>query len=87
MVFTEGDWYTIENRLPLLEGSKEFLRKISPSFAYGLGVYYPVKAVLNYNRTMEINNTMTFEKGTTTLLVENKDTINNITPVITVDII
>ena len=45
LVFTEGDWQTIQNRMPLVE-SLEFLGKISPSFSYGLGYTYPIKIVI-----------------------------------------
>jgi len=48
LVFTSGDHNTIENRMELIE-NEQFLNKISPSFAHGLGLNYVIKILLSYS--------------------------------------
>jgi hypothetical protein len=45
VVFTAGDWVAINNRMAMIE-SAAFMEKIAPSFAYGLGLFYPIKIIL-----------------------------------------
>lgn len=47
LVFSSGDWVTVDNRMELIE-SGEFMNKISPSFARGMGTMYVIKILLGY---------------------------------------
>jgi hypothetical protein len=73
LAFTEGDWQTIRNRIPLIEAD-QFLNKIAPSFAYGLGIYYPIKILLKY-RDIDIEGDVKMEKGAHVLVIENNGTV------------
>ncbi len=61
LVFTSGDWHTIDNRISLIE-SGEFLNKISPSFAHGLGISYVIKILLSY-ADIDVMNDLILQKG------------------------
>ncbi len=74
LVFTKGNWQTIDNRMMLIE-SGQFLAKISPSFAFGLGIYYPIKMLLNYS-DIDIEGNLILRKGTHKLTLDYNDTTN-----------
>jgi hypothetical protein len=61
LVFTAGDWQTIDNRIGLIE-EREFMNEISPSFSHGLGISYLVKILLSYP-DIRFGDNMTFGKG------------------------
>ncbi|MBL7206378.1 MAG: hypothetical protein ISS36_02135 [Candidatus Aenigmarchaeota archaeon] len=68
LVFTKGNWKTIDNRITLIERLK-FLSRISPSFSYGLGLKYPIKLLLSPG--IDIANNMTAQRGLHKIAVEN----------------
>ncbi|MFQ5647789.1 MAG: hypothetical protein ACE5FW_00995, partial [Candidatus Aenigmatarchaeota archaeon] len=67
VVFSEGDQAAIENRMPLIEGH-EFLKKISPSFAYGLGLLHPIKVLLE--SAIDLQNDLILHEGLHEVLFE-----------------
>jgi parallel beta-helix repeat protein len=72
LAFAKGDWKTIDNRIGIIE-SGEFFLKISPSFAFGLGVYHPIKMILNYT-DIDIENNLILNKGLNKLALESNST-------------
>jgi len=68
LVFTKGDWKNIEEKIGLIEAG-EFLSKISPSFAYGLGLYHPVKTIVE-PEGMDILNELILNPGTHEISIE-----------------
>lgn len=72
LVFTKGNWNTIENRIGLIESFK-FLSKISPSFSFGLGLAYPIKLILKYSG-INIENNLVIQKGLHRLSIKNTGT-------------
>ncbi len=72
LVFSKGDWKNIDSRIDLIE-SRKFLSEISPSFSFGLGLYYTIKIILEYTN-IDIANDALFQKGTNNIVVENKGT-------------
>jgi len=70
LAFTEGDWQTIGNRMGLIE-SGDFFRRITPSFAFGLGTEYVIRMILHYP-SIDIEGGLEFSKGIYRLIIENK---------------
>jgi hypothetical protein len=70
LAFTEGDWQTIGNRMDLIENG-EFFRRITPSFAFGLGTEYVIRMILHYPG-IDIEGGLEFSKGIYRLIIENK---------------
>ncbi len=70
LAFTEGDWQVIDNRMSLIE-SGEFFRRITPSFAFGLGTEYVISMILHYPG-IDIEGGLEFSKGIYRLIIENK---------------
>lgn len=70
LAFTEGDWETIDGRMGLIE-SGDFFRRITPSFAFGLGTEYVIRAILHYPN-IDIEGGLEFSKGIYRLVIENK---------------
>jgi hypothetical protein len=68
--FTEGDWQTVDNRMELIE-SGEFFRRITPSFAFGMGTEYMISMILHYPG-IDIEGGLEFSKGIYRLIIENK---------------
>lgn len=69
LAFTKGDWKTIEKRIGIIEAG-EFLTKITPTFAFELGIKYPVKILLRYSN-IDIQNSLIFNKGIFSMAIEN----------------
>lgn len=61
LAFTEGDYTNIERNIGLIEAG-DFLSRVSPSFAYGLGSMFPIKIVLEYP-DIDIGSEFTIRKG------------------------
>ncbi len=70
LAFTEGDWQVIDNRMGLIE-SGDFFRRITPSFAFGLGTEYVIRLILHYPG-VDIEGGLEFSKGIYRLIIENK---------------
>jgi hypothetical protein len=68
--FTQGGWEDIEGRTTDLE-SGDFLDYVSPSFAFGLGDYHPLKVALTYTG-IDIRGALSASKGIYKLVIENK---------------
>jgi hypothetical protein len=79
ITFSEGDWRTIDNKLADIK-SGAFMQSISPSFAYGLGLKYPIKIVLNMSR-IDIQNKLVLNPGLHDLLLDYNTTGANGRPV------
>lgn len=69
LVFSQGDWNNIENQIIPIETEK-FLKYASPSFAFGLGTYYPVTVLLRYSG-IDIVGNVDQSKGLLRLTIEN----------------
>jgi parallel beta-helix repeat protein len=69
LVFSKGDWRTIDKRMEMIEKG-EFLSKVSPSFAFGLGKQYPIRVALEYN-DIAINGSLTVGRGYHKITIEN----------------
>ena len=69
LVFSQGDWNNIENQIIPIEAEK-FLKYASPSFAFGLGTYYPVTVMLRYT-DIDIVGDVDQSKGLLRLTIEN----------------
>ncbi|MCJ7816958.1 MAG: hypothetical protein MUP55_03825, partial [Candidatus Aenigmarchaeota archaeon] len=67
---TQGDWQAMENRIPLIEAGR-FLSQISPSFAFPLGGFYPIRLLLKYPN-IDLAGDMVIGKGQHKLVIENK---------------
>jgi len=76
LVLAEGNSSTVNNRMPMIN-DKTFLMKISPSFAYGLGVYRPIKITLNYNNTINLEDAITLYRGAHELEIKSNKTGNS----------
>lgn len=61
LVFTQGGWESVENRMPLVE-SGTFLSGIKPAFGYSPGFLYPIKIVLEFPRT-DLESGLILQKG------------------------
>jgi len=70
LAFTKGDWQVIDNRMGLIE-SGDFFRRITPSFAFGLGTEYVIRLILHYPG-VDIEGGLEFSKGIYRLIIENK---------------
>lgn len=70
LAFTRGDWQTIDGMAGDME-SGEFLRYVSPSFAFGLGTYHPLKVALRYTG-IDIGGSLGASRGIYKLVIENK---------------
>jgi parallel beta-helix repeat protein len=69
LVFTSGDWKTVDNRIELIENG-DFFTKISPSFAHGLGINYLIKILLSYSN-IDITDDLIMQSGTHNIVAEN----------------
>lgn len=74
LVFSRGDWRSIENRMRDMERGV-FLANIEPSFAFGLGAGYALKMILHYP-AIDIAGDMVLQKGIHRLKIENLGTEN-----------
>lgn len=69
LAFTSGDWQTVDDRMGDIE-SGDFMDYVSPSFAFGLGSYHPLKVALRYSG-IDIDGGLSISKGFFKLVVEN----------------
>jgi hypothetical protein len=69
LVFSRGDWDSIEKEIVGLERGK-FFTYPSPSFGYGLGDYYPVTVMLRYT-DIDIDGSLDQSKGIFKIVIEN----------------
>lgn len=74
LIFSKGDQQTIANRMPLITAGK-FLRYISPSFAFGLGVTHPLKLLAHYDN-IDIEGFLLLERGYHRIIIENNGTVS-----------
>ncbi len=70
LVFSQGDWDSIEKEILGLEQGK-FFKYPSPSFGFGLGEYYPVMVMLRYT-DVDLDGSLDQSKGSFKLTIENK---------------
>ncbi len=80
LVFTKGDQTTIENRIGLIEAGT-FLLNIAPSFAYGLGLYHPIKILLTYT-DIDVQTSLILQTGYHELEFESNSTDSKVAVVI-----
>ncbi len=73
LVFTRGDWSTVENRIALIEQGK-FLASLIPSFAHGLGIRYRIKLLLDYYNDIDLQSNMIIQSGSHELEFESNKT-------------
>ena len=72
LVFTKGDWRAMEEKMGMIK-SYEFLKQISPSFGYGLGLYRTIKSLLDYNK-IDVQSDLILNPGTHKLIFESNKT-------------
>ncbi|MFH1172035.1 MAG: LamG domain-containing protein, partial [Nanoarchaeota archaeon] len=72
LAFTNGDWKRFEQQTTNLE-RKTFLNFVSPSFAYGLGLYLPIKILLEYS-DIDIQGDQIIRKGYHEITLESNAT-------------
>ena len=72
LVFTKGDWTTINNKISLIEAGT-FLFDIMPSFAYGLGFDHIIRVLLTYP-DIDIQGEIIMQRGSYILLIEDTGT-------------
>ena len=70
LAFSQGGWQAIDGRMGEIEGG-EFLDHVSPSFAFGLGTWHPLKVALGYTG-IDIEGGLAVSKGIYKLVIENK---------------
>ena len=70
LAFSQGDWQVIDRRIGDIE-SGDFMDYVSPSFAFDLGRYNPLKVVLRFSG-IDIEGGLTLSKGIYKLVIENK---------------
>ena len=70
LAFSQGDWQAIDERMGDIERG-EFLDYVSPSFAFGLGTWHPLKVALSYTG-IDIEGGLAVSKGIYKLVIENK---------------
>lgn len=69
LAFSQGDWKIIDNRIGDIEEG-DFMDYVSPSFAFGLGTYHPLKVALRYSG-IDLDGAFTVSKGVFKLVIEN----------------
>jgi hypothetical protein len=67
LVFSEGNYQAIERNIGLIEQGS-FLSQITPSFAYGLGMFYPLRLVLEY-ADIDLDGDFSLRKGSYKLAI------------------
>ena len=72
LVFTEGDYNSIQNRMRSIKDSR-FLLEVSPTFSYGLGGKNPIKILINYTN-INIDGTFIFRQGVHEITIESNKT-------------
>ena len=72
MVFTLGDWRSLENRIDMIESGR-FLSSILPSFSYGLGNKYALELALSY-ADIDLQGRLRLQKGSQKIMIENNGT-------------
>jgi parallel beta-helix repeat protein len=68
LVFSRGDWRTIENRMTLVENG-EFTGYPEPTFGFGLGNRFPLKVALQYGY-VDLNKSSVIYRGLNNLIIE-----------------
>jgi parallel beta-helix repeat protein len=68
LVFTRGDWRTVENRIALVENG-EFTGFPEPTFGFGLGNRFPLKVALQYGY-VDLNKSSVVYRGLNNLIIE-----------------
>ncbi len=72
ITFTNGDWRKIDDMISIIE-TGDFMQEISPSFAYGLGLKYPIKMVLNCSG-IDVQSNLILNPGTHEILLDYNQT-------------
>jgi hypothetical protein len=80
LVFSSGDWRNINKRMDLVESGK-FLSEISPSFSFGLGVYHPIKIILEY-ANINIAKGLVLQRGAHNIAIESNGTVSGVPSVV-----
>jgi hypothetical protein len=70
LAFIQGDWQAIDRRMGDIESGR-FMDYVSPSFAFGLGSYHPLKVALRYTG-IDIEGSLAISKGIYKLVIENR---------------
>jgi hypothetical protein len=70
LAFSQGGWQVIDERMVDIE-SGEFMDYVSPSFAFGLGTYHPLKVALSYTG-IDIEGGLALSRGIYKLVIENR---------------
>ncbi len=70
LAFSQGGWQVIDERMGDIEGG-DFLDHVSPSFAFGLGTWHPLKVALGYSG-IDIEGGLAVSKGIYKLVIGNK---------------
>ena len=79
LAFTSGDWKTVEDDISNIENGA-FFTFIQPSFSYGIGLYVPLKIMLEYTN-LNITNNDLFHLGRLRLMIENRGIVLNKTTI------
>ena len=70
IVFTSGDWTTINNRMGLVENG-QFLNEITPSFAHALNTLHAIKIMLSYT-DIDILDDMVIQRGSHKIYIKKE---------------
>jgi len=73
--FTSGDWKTVEDDILNIE-TGAFFGFMQPSFSYGVGLYLPLKIMLNLTM-FNITGTESFRMGRQRLVTTNNGVVSN----------
>ncbi len=75
LVFTKGEEANIKNRLDLIE-SLEFMTHISPSFGFGLGLYHPIKVLIEFT-DIDIVSNLLVSQGSHEITFDFNETVGD----------
>ena len=72
LVFTYGDWASIQSRIALIE-AQQFMTHVLPSFSYGLGNKYLLELALSY-QDVDLRGGLRLQTGSHNVIIENNGT-------------
>ena len=75
LVFSQGNWETVQNRMLQIE-TGSFLKAISPTFGYGLGTEHPIKILLKVPEA-DLDSSLIIRRGNHELKLSYIDILDN----------
>lgn len=80
LVFSRGDWKTIDERMDLIRSGR-FMEEVSPTFGFGFGVHHPIKMVLEYT-ALDLVGDLILRLGNYDLVFEYNQTVSGIPQIV-----